>query len=187
MRVPLWGCGMSAIGPVRAAATTRDNWETPRALFAPLNNEFNFTLDAAATAENAKCDRFLTGPCHACDAAAGVQQRAFCHCGHCGSYDGETVFVNPPFGPGLARWAEVWAEKSRRARAIVAVLPANTDTAWFAHVYLHASELRFLTGRVNFVGSTSGNTGGTIIAIYRPLPPGLSRQPLVALWDWRDK
>lgn len=35
-------------------------WSTPQAIFDKLNDEFHFTLDAAATPENAKCERYYT-------------------------------------------------------------------------------------------------------------------------------
>ena len=35
-------------------------WSTPQELFDGLNAVYHFTLDAAATAENAKCKRFFT-------------------------------------------------------------------------------------------------------------------------------
>ena len=35
-------------------------WETPQAFFDRLNWKYHFTLDAAATAENAKCASFFT-------------------------------------------------------------------------------------------------------------------------------
>lgn len=37
-----------------------DEWATPQSLFDTLNAEFGFTLDACATAENAKCPVFYT-------------------------------------------------------------------------------------------------------------------------------
>lgn len=36
-----------------------DEWTTPQSLFEQLDNEFNFDLDAAATRENCKCERFF--------------------------------------------------------------------------------------------------------------------------------
>jgi hypothetical protein len=65
-----------------------------------------------------------------------------------------------------------------------ALLPANTDTRWFRWVVETCNELRLLYGRVNFDGSTSGNTGGSMVAIWRPERP---RQggPRWCLWDWR--
>lgn len=37
-----------------------DEWSTPIDLFNALNSEFNFNLDAAATANNHKCDKYFT-------------------------------------------------------------------------------------------------------------------------------
>lgn len=41
-------------------STGKDLWETPKKFFDELNNEFHFTLDACATAENAKCEKYFT-------------------------------------------------------------------------------------------------------------------------------
>jgi len=38
----------------------KDSWSTPPEIFNRLDEEFNFTLDAAASQENAKCDKFYT-------------------------------------------------------------------------------------------------------------------------------
>lgn len=35
-----------------------DEWETPQDLFDDLNNEFHFTLDACASAENRKVEKY---------------------------------------------------------------------------------------------------------------------------------
>lgn len=35
-------------------------WSTPQEVFDKLNSEFHFTLDVAATPENAKCERYYT-------------------------------------------------------------------------------------------------------------------------------
>jgi len=40
--------------------STSNEWATPQEFFDRLNEEFRFTLDAAATPENAKCERFFT-------------------------------------------------------------------------------------------------------------------------------
>ena len=36
------------------------DYETPDSLFKPLDDEFHFTLDVAASKENAKCAKFFT-------------------------------------------------------------------------------------------------------------------------------
>ena len=35
-------------------------WETPQVFYDRLNWKYHFTLDAAATPENAKCERYFT-------------------------------------------------------------------------------------------------------------------------------
>lgn len=37
-----------------------DEWETPAWMFEQLNNEFLFSLDPCATAENHKCEKYYT-------------------------------------------------------------------------------------------------------------------------------
>ena len=176
---------VSAQGPVRAAANTRDDWETPPELFRRLHDEFDFTLDAAASPENAKCGKFLSGPCHACDPTAPTQSRALCRCGHCSPWSG-TVWLNPPYGKGLGVWIDKAASEALRNLATtVMLLPANSDTAWFRRLWEVASEIRFLSGRVQFVGTTSSNTGGSVIAVIKP-HLGLYGGPAVFLWDWRS-
>lgn len=56
-----------------------------------LDAEFGFTLDVAATPDNAKCRRYFTR------ADDGLNQ----------SWDGEIVWMNPPYGRGVIdRWIE---------------------------------------------------------------------------------
>lgn len=168
---------MSAPGPARRW-TDRGDWETPAALFDPLNREFGFTLDAAASAVNRKAERWLSGPCSAPEP---------CSCGLCADWIEHVVWCNPPYGSAsLGRWVPKFAEAAHGGATIVALLPSNTDTAWFGDIWCEASEIRFLRGRVNFVGSSSGNTGGNLVAVYRPQPKGLTAAlPLVSLWNWR--
>ena len=41
-------------------STGKDDWETPQWLFNQLDDEFHFTLDAAATDKSAKCPAYYT-------------------------------------------------------------------------------------------------------------------------------
>jgi len=41
-------------------SAVRDDWETPPWLFKQLDDEFHFTLDAAANDENHKCRKYFT-------------------------------------------------------------------------------------------------------------------------------
>ena len=146
---------MSAQGPVRALpyAATKDDWETPAELFDPLNAEYGFTLDAAANERNAKVPQYLSGPC---------VRSVSCLCGLCARWKGERVWCNPPYGRGLIDWVRKFGQGE--AEFAMMLLPANTDTAWFAELWKVSHEITFLTGRVNFVGSRGGNTGGSLLA-----------------------
>lgn len=41
-------------------SSIRTDWATPRQLFEMLDREFHFTLDVCATAETAKCEKFIS-------------------------------------------------------------------------------------------------------------------------------
>ena len=126
-------------------------WGTPQALFDKLNEEFHFTLDPAATKANAKCNKFYTKK------ENGLLQ----------SWEGEKVFCNPPYGRGIKDPRNSKAVGSK-AHVAVLLIPARTDTKWFQDWVLpYANEIRFVRGRVNFVGTKkSGNTFPSVIAIF---------------------
>ena len=111
-------------------------WETPQALFEALDAEFHFTLDPCATPENAKCGRYFTKE------IGGLAQ----------SWAGETVFMNPPYGREIGKWVRKAFEEWRRGATVVCLLPSRTDTAWWHDYCMKATEIRFIRGRVKFVG-----------------------------------
>lgn len=41
-------------------SSDKNYWETPQTLFDELNEEFHFTLDAAASDDNHKCSKYFT-------------------------------------------------------------------------------------------------------------------------------
>ena len=41
-------------------SSRKDDWETPQELFDQLDSMFHFTLDAASSDENAKCEKHFT-------------------------------------------------------------------------------------------------------------------------------
>ena len=129
-------------------------WETPPRLYAALHAEFAFNLDPAATVDNAKCSRFYTKQDN------GLSK----------SWKGERVWLNPPYGRGII---EAWVEKAATGECEVAVLllPARTDTRWFqAWVLPLVHDLRFIRGRVRFVGAPSSSLFPSVIVVYRSLP-----------------
>lgn len=124
----------------RGAKPEVDNLETPWDFFRPLDERFNFTLDAAALPHNAKCKRFYTPEDN------GIEQ----------SWIRERVWCNPPYSK-----IEPWAEKARTGGAEVAVLlvPANrTEQGWwqrqvepFQRARCPHLNIEFLPGRLRFI------------------------------------
>ncbi len=65
------------------------------------------------------------------------------------------VFVNPPYGDAISAWIDKAIEEfmDGRAEEIVLLLPARTDTQWFAK--LRDCPICFVRGRITFVGNDS--------------------------------
>ena len=119
----------------------RHDWRTPDRVFADLHAEFDFTVDACATHENALLSRFWS------EADEPLLR----------SWEGERVFMNPPYGRQIARWMEkAWTE-SPNTEVIVALVPSRTDTAWWHDYAMKAAEIRFIRGRLEFAGVVKGN------------------------------
>lgn len=116
-------------------SSDRDDWETPRSLFEELNAEFSFTLDAASSDSNAKCERHYTVEDDGLSKDRG----------------GETVFCNPPYGRDVKLWAKKACEESMKPGTTVVLLVASrTDTAMFHDHILGKAEIRFIRGRLRF-------------------------------------
>ena len=115
-------------------SSATNEWSTPQSFFDVLNAEFDFTLDPCATHENHKCERYFT------EQDDGLSK----------SWDGERVFINPPYGRKLG----LWVKKSSEAMGgiVVMLIPARTDTRYF-HDYIYNKsnvEIRFVKGRLKF-------------------------------------
>lgn len=131
------------------------DWRTPSQIFDPLNAEFHFTLDAAATDSSAKCAKYYTPETDGLSA----------------SWEGETVFCHPP-AQEVGDWARKCAEEGRKPGTTVVLLaPAKTDASYFHDYILGQSEIRFLKGRIILTdehGNSSGRPAcGSLLAIYR--------------------
>jgi len=67
--------------------------------------------------------------------------------------DYATVYVNPPFGRGLAKWVGKCLETQRRTQ-IILLLPAAVDTeVWHESVWKWAPRVCFFKGRLRFLGA----------------------------------
>jgi phage N-6-adenine-methyltransferase len=114
-----------------------EEWETPINLFNQINTEFNFDLDVCANSLNAKCIKYFTKEID------GLEQ----------DWIG-TCWMNPPYGRNINKWIEkAYLESTKHKQTtVVCLLPARTDTkVWHQFIFPYA-EVRFIKGRINFVG-----------------------------------
>lgn len=125
-------------------------WSTPEWLFAELDKEFGFTLDACALPENAKCKRFFTPD------DDGLLQ----------PWSG-VVWCNPPYGNRIGDWAAKARMEVQNGVTTVCLLPARTDTRWFHEHILGRAEIRFVKGRLKFGGSENPAPFPSMIIIYK--------------------
>lgn len=154
-------------------ASGKDTWSTPPEIFDPLHAEFRFTLDAAATHDNAKCPCYL-GPDHAPEYRDGLTADWWL------GRAGEVAWCNPPYSRGLqAKFiAKAVAEAQKGAGGLLSVvmlLPARTDTRAFHDLIWDAAvhrprpivrEIRFLPGRVKFVGAKHGAPFPSMVVVF---------------------
>ncbi|HET7552166.1 MAG TPA: DNA N-6-adenine-methyltransferase [Gemmatimonadaceae bacterium] len=131
----------------------RTDYETPVSTFAPLDAEFRFTLDVCATAENAKCARYFTPED---DGLSREWDR-----------DGGACWMNPPYGREIGAWMRKAWEESRRGAVVVCLVPARTDSAWW-HDYAMRGEIRFIRGRIRFVGTRYSAPFPCAVVVFRP-------------------
>lgn len=129
-----------------------DMWATPQDFFDKLNDEFHFTLDACATIDNAKCDKFYT-----------IEDDGL-------SQDwAETTWCNPPYGREIGKWVKKAYWQNREfGQTIVMLLPARTDTAWFHDYILGKAEIRFVRGRLKFGESKNSAPFPSMVVVFNP-------------------
>lgn len=102
------------------------NWRTPRAIFDPLHEEFDFTLDGASEPGNGLLPLAST-------ADAPID------------WDGHRVFCNPP-------WSNIapFVEQAVHAEVAVFLVPARTNVRWFHRALDLGAQPRFFLGRPKF-------------------------------------
>lgn len=117
-----------------------DDRAVPPELFDALGRRFEFTVDAAASAENARLPRYWT-----------VEDDGLAQ-----SWAGERIWCNPPYS-NIEPWVlKAWRETE--AELVVMLLPANrTEQRWWQElVEPHRDRggrlaVEFLPGRIRFL------------------------------------
>lgn len=134
-------------------SSKKTDWETPQAFFDRLDAEFHFDLDAAANYENRKC-RLYYSP----------KMNALITCWSSLS----AVWLNPPYGRSIGKWLEkAYKESLLSVYPIVCLIPARTDTVYWHDYVMRADEIRFIKGRLRFVGAEHAAPFPSVIVVFR--------------------
>lgn len=123
-------------GGTEGRPTPKDDWRTPPELYARLDAEFHFGLDAACTRENCLAPTGLS--------IEDVDSLAVPWTGR------GAIWLNPPYSN-----VRPWLRKAREAGRLVPVVclvTSDTGCNWWRDLVAHeASEVRFLVGRMRFL------------------------------------
>lgn len=125
--------------------------ETPKEFFDKVSRIFNFTLDACALQENAKCSNYYTPE------DDGLSKPWW-----------GGVWCNPPYGREISSWVKKAYEESQKEynSFVLMLLPARTDTKWWWEYVQGKATLFFIKGRVKFGDHNVGAPFPSVLALY---------------------
>lgn len=128
--------------------STTDQWSTPKEFYEKLNSVFNFTLDPCSDDHNHKTKKYFT------ESEDGLSQ----------PWDGERVFMNPPYGREIGKWVE---KASKTKGLVVCLVPARTDTRWWQQFVLGGGcHVYFVPGRLKFGDSKNSAPFPSAVLVY---------------------
>lgn len=165
----------------------RQEWETPQDFFGVVDREFRFQLDAAATAENAKCEAYYSPEADSLSIRWPWVLPESSHILPTSS----RVWLNPGFAKPEPWVQKAYKEAQKHAAAVVVVMALiSPSTDWWRDWAMKASEIRLLGGkRVQFKAppgiKQSSNARENCLIIFRPNPHNL--EPNIWTWDWAEK
>lgn len=143
----------------RSQASLSDEYGTPPELFAELDKQFHFVIDAAANRENRLCPFFFSAAERPGDGSLGDALS-----GSWNPWEDEpdhpspVIWCNPPYSSPLkTRFVAKAAKEAWEGRCtVVMLLPVDTSTAWW-HDFVEPvrkglvpGDVVFLRGRLRF-------------------------------------
>ena len=135
-----------------------NDWATPQDFYNQLDAEFGFTLDPCASQSSAKCSSFYTAD------DDGLSK----------NWEGQTVFMNPPYGRKIGNWIQKAYEEGEKGNTrVVALIPARTDTKYWHNYCMKATEIRFVKGRLKFGQGNTKNSAPfpSAVVVFSGSPP----------------
>lgn len=143
-------------------SSAKEDWETPESVFKPLQEEFGCGLDVCADEANRKCFFFISKRQDALQVdwsqiRIPIAKRS-CKW---------SAWMNPPYGRQVTgKWVKKAYEESLKGVTVVCLLPSRTDTKWFHEYILDKAEIRFIKGRIKFVGAKHPAPFPSMIVVF---------------------
>lgn len=145
--------------------TRREDWGTPRDLFAALSKEHNFVVDLAASRENALCDYFID------EAIDLMSERASRYIEKVMSYNpplAPYAWINPPYKGGGATGNFVLRAVElcvMNELGLVALIPASVGSVWWREAVHSCFDFVIFTRRLTFEGAPTTAQFDTALCI----------------------
>lgn len=143
-------------------SSAKHDWRTPPDVFADLDAEFNFTVDAAADATNCLLSRYYGADGEREDALAAPWEVD------------EIYYCNPPYGRMQRAFVQMGNDLMFRGGASAFLLPARTDTRLFHDLCwnrllnkpYNGVSVRFLRGRLTFQGAMGPAPFPSMVVVF---------------------
>ncbi|MFK5216744.1 phage N-6-adenine-methyltransferase [Glaesserella parasuis] len=143
----------------------KDLWATPWDVFWGTEKLLGriFDLDACASPNNAKCERYITAEQDCLVTEWGESPL--------------NVWINPPYSNPLPFIERAIQQSHKYGHFVVMLLPADTSVEWFELCVTKATDIWFITagngkgGRINFLHNAdgkakSGNSKGSMLVVF---------------------
>ena len=151
-----WGAQVNNSTQKTMFSSKSNDWTTPQGFFDALDNRFGpFTLDAAASIDNYKVNKYLT------NSDDSLTQ----------DWSGNKVFLNPPYGRALKDWVrKAYEEGQKDNTTVVMLIPARTDTQYWHDYVMKADEILLVKGRLKFGDGSNAAPFPSAVIVFRKTP-----------------
>lgn len=121
-------------------ASGKMDWQTPDSVLELVRQFAPIVLDPCTSSDNP------TGA-HSFITCGGLEERWY--------EAGGLVYVNPPYGRELPRWADKCRLEAKLGASIILLVPSRTDTRWWHACEADCAAFALWRGRMTFKGAPS--------------------------------
>ncbi len=147
-----------------------DEWQTPKPFFDLLDDEFHFDLDPCAYTDPSGLTNIKE------IFTEFYYNKRFDGLKHNWYYKGKkdmgvntnckNVFINPPFSIEDEFILKAYKESLKGCNCVLLIYSKTDKAIWHDIIFPFAIQIRFIRGRINFVGGNSTSTKGLTVVIF---------------------